>query len=91
MLKILLSMGCVSGKSKPSMEGGRKVSTVDPLSDDHMSADSDVDEDDEGSESGEGGEDRREDGTGDSPSEETGPNKSNQLLTEYVINVVSYN
>ncbi len=80
-------MGSVSEKNKPSMAGGgRKMSTVDPLNDDHMSADSDVDDDDEESE---GGEDGGEGADRDSPSDEAGPDKRGQLLTEYVINVVS--
>ena len=82
-------MGSVSDKSKPSVGAGRKMSTVDPLGDDHMSADSDVDEDDEESDCGEGGEDGGDGGDRDSPSDEAGPDKRGQLLTEYVINVVS--
>ncbi|XP_064399727.1 E3 ubiquitin-protein ligase HUWE1-like isoform X3 [Halichondria panicea] len=88
LLKILLSMGSVSEKNKPSMAGGgRKMSTVDPLNDDHMSADSDVDDDDEESE---GGEDGGEGADRDSPSDEAGPDKRGQLLTEYVINVIRF-
>ena len=93
LLKILVSMGSISEskeKSKSSSQDGRKVSTVDPLSDDHMSADSDDDdEDDEESEAGEACEDGGEGGAGDTPTDEPSTDKSTQLLTEYVVNVVS--
>ena len=88
-------MGSISEskeKGKSSSQDGRKVSTVDPLSDDHMSADSDDDddEDDEESESGEACEDGGDGGAGDVPADEPGTDKSTQLLTEYVVNVVSW-